>query len=424
MSENSGNTEPGATASPRPSGFPPYSDGRRVSADQPPTHRLRIGITAIILLFGAAFVVRTLWARRAAFGAADAATRKNEVAKGSRVRMVTVGQSSAVRHVDLLGEARPDESVTLYAKVGGYLKTVTVDVGSRVATGDVLATIESPETDRALLGAKADYDNKRVTADRVATLLQRKMVSAQEADLARTEAAVAEQRLEALKEQQGYETLRAPFGGRVTARFADPGALAQSAATAQTSALPVVTVSKIDTLRLFVYLDQSDAASAHAGTPVLVTTDEQRDIHVAARISRVSGELDPKTRKMLAEVDIENRDGSVVAGSFIPVRVDLPATPKPQAPAEALLVRGSQTFVGTVDEQSRVHLKPVTVVNNDGRVVTFGSGVTAGERIALSLESATADGDHVEIAPDTTPSATAAAPANKPAAGVTPGSRK
>ncbi len=385
---------------------------------------MRIGVTAVVLLLGGAIAVRMLWTRRTAYGAAEAATRKNEVARGTRVRMVAVTESPAVRAVDLLGEARPDESVTLYAKVAGYLKTVTVDVGSRVATGDVLATIESPETDRALLAAKADYDNKRVTADRVATLLQRKMVSAQEADQARTEAAVAEQRLEALKEQQGYETLRAPFSGRVTARFADPGALAQSAATSQTSALPVVTVSKIDTLRLFIYLDQSDAASTHAGTPVTVTTDERRDIHVSARISRVSGELDPKTRKMLAEVDIENRDGLVVAGSFIPVRVDLPDTPKPQAPAEALLVRGAQMFVGTVDDQSHVHLRPVTIVNNDGRIVTFGSGVAAGDRVALNLESSTADGDHVEIAPDTTSSAAAAAAASKPAGGTTPGGRK
>jgi membrane fusion protein, multidrug efflux system len=406
----------GATASPRASAFAPYSDER--ATGDPPRHRLRIGVTALILLLGGAIAVRMLWARRAAYGAAEAATRKTDVAKGARVRMVAVTESPAVRHVDLLGEARPDESVTLYAKVAGYLKTVSVDVGTRVAAGDVLATIESPETDRALLGAKADFENKRVTADRVATLLQRKLVSAQEADQARTDAAVAEQRLEALKEQQGYETLRAPFGGRVTARFADPGALAQSAATSQTSALPVVTVSKIDTLRIFIYLDQSDAAGTRAGTPVTVMTDESRDVHVTARISRVSGELDPKTRKMLAEVDIENRDGLVVAGSFVPVRVDLPDTPKAQAPAEALLVRGTQTFVGTVDDQSRVHLKPVTVVSNDGKIVTFGSGVVAGERVALSLESSTADGDHVEIAPDSTKAVGAG---TKPAVGVPPG---
>ena len=418
MSENSGSTEPGAAAESRAAAFTPYSDDRRASRERP-SHRARIAITAIVLLLGGAIAVRTLWSRRAAYGAAEAATRTNDVARGNRVRMVAVTESPAVRHVDLLGEARPDESVTLYAKVGGYLKTVTVDVGSRVAAGDVVATIESPETDRALLGAKADYDNKRVTADRVATLLQRKLVSAQEADQARTDAAVAEQRLESFKEQQIYETLRAPFGGRVTARFADPGALAQSAATSQTSALPVVTVSKIDTLRIFVYLDQADAASAHAGTPVTVTTDERHDVRVAARISRVSGELDPKTRKMLAEVDIENRDGLVVAGSFVPVRVDLPDAPKPQAPAEALLVRGSQTFVGTVDEQSRVHLRPVTVVNNDGRLVTFGSGVVAGDRIALNLESATADGDRVEIAPDSTPPAAAETkPGRDPSPGV------
>src|SRR6185312_11402965 len=135
-------------------------------------------------------------------------------------------------------------------KVAGYIKTVAVDVGDRVKANDVVATIESPETDRALDAAQADYDNKQLTSSRIAQLLQRKLVSPQEADQARTEAAVAKERLEGLHEQQGYETLRAPFAGRVTARFADPGALAQNAASSQTSALPVVTVSQTDALRV------------------------------------------------------------------------------------------------------------------------------------------------------------------------------
>lgn len=418
MSDNSGNAHGGGTETdPRPTVFSPNSD-RAPDASERPGHRTRIAMTVIVLVVAGLVALRVLWARRSAFGAAETAARKTEVAKGNRVRMVAVTQSPSTRHVDLLGEARPEESVTLYAKVAGYLKEVNVDVGSRVASGQVIATVESPETDRALDGAKADYDNKRVLADRVAQLLQRKLVSAQEADQARTEAAVAEQRLEALREQQQYETLRAPFDGQVTARFADPGALAQSAATSQTSALPVVTVSKIDSLRIFVYLDQADAASARAGTPATVTMAERENVRIPTRVARVSGELDPKTRKMLAEVDIANHEGLVVAGSFVQVRVDLPDAPKPQAPVEALLVRGTQTFIGTVDDQSRVHLKPVTVASNDGRFVTFASGVTAGERIALNLESATADGDHVEITTDS-----AAAPGASKATAAARGGR-
>jgi len=328
-------------------------------------------------------------------------SRLSRVAKsGIEVRTAVVAASPAHRHLDLLGEAKPYASVTLYAKVGGYLKTVRVDVGDHVDRGAVLATIESPETDRALSSANADYQNKEVLSGRIAELLQKKLVSPQEADQARTEAAMAGERLEELKEQQAYETLRAPFPGTVTARYADPGALVQSAATSQTSALPVVTVSETERLRVFVYLDQDDASAARPGTPVLITLTNGADVRIPGKIARVSGELDPKTRKMLAEVELDNRSHLVVAGSFVQVQVDLARATQPQAPAEALLIRAGKSFVGTVDAQSRVHLIPVVVSANDGKLISFASGVSDGDRVALNLGSAVADGDRVQVAPD------------------------
>jgi len=296
-----------------------------------------------------------------------------------------------------MGEARPFASVTLYAKVAGYLKTVRVDVGDRVREGDVIATIESPETDRALAGAKADYDNKQVLAGRIAQLLAKKMVSPQEADQSRTDAAIANERLEGLREQQSYEMLRAPFSGRVTARFADPGALVQSAATSQTSALPVVTVSQTDSLRVFVYLDQSDASLVRIGTPATITLAERPDVKISARVARVSGELDLKSRKMLAELDVANTQVGIVPGSFVEVHLEFPAPSQPQTPIDALVVRGGKTFIATVDSASRVHLVPVAVGLNDGRLVTFTSGATVGQRVALNLGSAVADGDHITL---------------------------
>jgi membrane fusion protein, multidrug efflux system len=358
---------------------------------------LPILIGAAVLIVVAAGAVWLLGARRTSALAAEARERTALASHGTVTRTALVAASPAVRSVELLGEARPFASVTLYAKVAGYLKTVAVDVGDRVDAGSTVATIESPETDRALLSAKADFENKQLDASRIAQLLTKKMVSPQEADRARTEAAMASERLEGLREQQGYETLRAPFAGRITARFADPGALVQSAATSQTSALPVVTVSKTDSLRIFIYLDQADAASARRGTPATVALTERPGVKLAATISRVAGELDPKTRKMLAELDLNNRDGAIVPGSFVQVRIDFPSASRPQAPVEALLVRGGKTFVGALDSDARVHLVPVVVAANDGRALTFASGVAVGQRLALSLGSAVADGDRVQV---------------------------
>lgn len=358
---------------------------------------LPVAIGATVLVVITAAIVWSLATHRTSALAAEGKARSAATGAGAVVKTASVTTSPAVRTVDLLGEARPFATVTLYAKVAGYLKTVSVDVGDHVAAGAVLATIESPETDRSLASARADFENKQLTASRVAQLLAKKLVSPQEADQARTEAAMANERLESLREQQAYETLRAPFAGKVTARFADPGALVQSAASSQTSALPVVTVSQVDRLRVFAYLDQSDASIVRTGTHATIALPERPDNRIPVTVSRVSGELDPKTRKMLAELDVDNASGSIVPGSFVQVRIDFPSAPLPQAPVEALLVRGGKTFVATVDDQSRVHLKPVTVAMNDGRAVTFSSGVASGERVALNLGSAVADGERVQV---------------------------
>jgi RND family efflux transporter MFP subunit len=374
----------------------PDPSDRHHEGAEPPNRFAALATGAVVLVAITAGAVWLLAARKQSALAAEGKERTTANAAGVVVRTTRVIQSPAVRSVELLGEAKPFATVTLYAKVAGYLKTMTVDVGDRVASGATIATIESPETDRALASAKADFDNKQLTSSRVSQLLAKKLVSPQETDQAKTEATMANERLEGLREQQGYETLRAPFAGRITARFADPGALVQSAASSQTSALPVVTVSQVDRLRVFAYLDQADASIAHTGTRATIALPDRPNDHMPAEISRVSGELDPKTRKMLTELDIENANNAIVPGSFVQVRIDFPQATLPQAPVEALLVRGGKTYVAVIDAQSRVHLTPVVVARNDGTAITFASGVAAGDNVALNLGSAITDGEKIQ----------------------------
>ncbi|HXC25493.1 MAG TPA: efflux RND transporter periplasmic adaptor subunit [Gemmatimonadaceae bacterium] len=379
------------------------------SAGQEATSRRGLYLGAVILLLVAVVAVVALAVRRRTSADQDTSVRVHEVGRGPLVRVTTVKEAPAAEHLDLLGEADPYASVTLYAKVSGYLSSVRVDKGDHVEAGAVLATIESPETDRAYSAVKADYDNKALTASRVDKLLASKLVSPEEAGDARTQATIAHERLAGLSEEQAYEVLRAPFSGTVTARYADPGALMQNAATSQTNALPVVTVSQTNRLRVYVYLDQGDAAHVRRGTHATITLQERPDVHLAATVTRLSGVLDPKTRKMLAELDIDNRDGTIIPGSFVQVLLDLPVPARPQAPAEALIVRegkngaAGHSSVAIVGDDNRVHFQDVTVVGNDGRTVIFGSGVIPGDRVALNLGNAVAAG--TLIRPDTSSSA-------------------
>ena len=140
----------------------------------------------------------------------------------------------ASRDIRLLGDARPYSTATLFAKVSGYLKTVTVDKGDLVQAGQVLAEIEFRRDRRQYASAAlADLENKQ-QARRSATrdLLTRGNVSLQAAEQARdTAMRMAEEAVRNLATMRSYEIIRAPFDGTVTARFADPGALLQSATT-------------------------------------------------------------------------------------------------------------------------------------------------------------------------------------------------
>ena len=161
------------------------------------------------------------------------------------VRAVTAIPSAPSHHLVLLAEARPFASVTLYAKVSGYLKWIGVDKGDHVKADQVIAIVESPETDAAWSAATADHAQKALTASRLKQLLDKKFASQEETDLAAADEAVAREKLESLTQQREFEKLKVPFKGTVTARFADPGALVQNAASSQTSALPVVTVPRV-----------------------------------------------------------------------------------------------------------------------------------------------------------------------------------
>jgi membrane fusion protein, multidrug efflux system len=355
-----------------------------------------LGITSLAVVSAG---VLFLAVSRRANALSEAESRTQALAQGPLVSVVTVGQGGAARSVDVQGEARPYASVTLYAKVSGYLREIRVDKGDRVTAGQVLAVIESPELDRQYDGAVADAANKRANAKRAETLVEQSILSAQDADLARTAAEVADAAVASLASQKAYETLRAPFDGTVTARFADPGALVQNAASSQTSALPVVTVARTNRLRVAAYLNQADAPYVGPGDLAVVTVPGQTGLALHGTVSRVSHELDPRTRTMLAEVDIDNEKGRVVPGSFVGVSLKIASPKGVSIPVQALVLRGRQPFVAVVSDDDHVVYRSVEIADDDGLNAQIVRGISGGERVALNLGDTLADGAKVQVAP-------------------------
>ena len=341
-------------------------------------------------------IVGALLARKASLVRADARAREADLAAGPHVRVVRVTPPDGVRTLTLLGEARPYASVTLYAKVSGYLQQVLVDKGDVVAATQVLAVIESPELDQQYEAALADARYKRVNAQRFRALAGKNASSTQEAERYETDAAVAEANVKALETLKSYETIRAPFAGRVTARFADPGALVQNATTAQTGALPVLTVAQTGRLRVYAYVDQQSAPLVTVGAPAEITVPDQPGVRVVARVSRVSGQLDSRTRTLLAEVDVANHAEDILPGSFVTVALEVKGHGYAEVPAGALVVRGDTTLVAVVDSTNRVSFRRVVVAHDDGVGAAIASGLAPGERVVLNPGDAVSEGARVQ----------------------------
>ncbi|HZS62381.1 MAG TPA: efflux RND transporter periplasmic adaptor subunit [Gemmatimonadaceae bacterium] len=352
------------------------------------------GVALVVVTLG---IVVLLTAEHRTSLSKESGQRVAAVDAGPRVQLVSVEAGGGNRNLVLTGESRPFLAVTLYSKVSGYLTDVRVDKGDRVHKGQVLAVVESPETDAAFASAEADAKNKRIIADRDAQLINRKLIAPEEAETAESDAAQAEAHAKALETLKGYEVLKAPFDGVITARYADPGALMQNAQTSQTSALPVVAVGQIDSLRVFVYVDQANAGDVRRGSPVILDDPSRPGQPIHTRVSRYTGELDPETRTLLAEIDVPNPKHDLVAGSIVQATLEVHSAPYERVPAEAVFARGLENFVATVTADNRVAFRQVHVVDNDGQTVRLAPGdLHPGDRVALNLGDAVPDGQRVQ----------------------------
>ena len=339
----------------------------------------------------------------------EAQLRAAEIEAGPKIRVAKVKQSPGNHVLNLIGETRPYAEATLYAKVGGYLKAVKVDKGDKVTEGQILAIIESSETDQAYEAALSDSKNKHNIAVRMTSLRKKDLVSQQEVEQAQADAEGAAARLRAQETFKGYETLRAPFAGTVTARFADPGALVQNATGSQTSALPVVTVSTINRLRVDVFVDQHEAPYVEKNEAIVITQTDQPDLKVTGKVSRISEELDPHTKMLLTEIDLPNENKELVAGSFVQVALAVKSPPYVQAPVESLLMKDYKSFVVVVTPENKINVRPVEVAYNDGKLLWIIRGVKVGETVALNVGETVPEGGKVRPldeppAPSPTPS--------------------
>jgi membrane fusion protein (multidrug efflux system) len=374
-------------------------------------------IIAFVIVAIAGGAVWYYWSSKQAHLAQDAKTRTAELDAGPTVVIATSAKGPTVRKITLVGEAAPYKSTTLYSKVGGYLTNIAVDTGDHVRSGQVIAEVETPELDAEYRSAVASLENKQRLLKRSQELTAKGFFSQQALDNAETDVTVELGRVHELRTRQGYRTLRAPFSGVVTARFVDAGALVTNAANNQTSSQPVVTISDTSRLRVTAYVEQVDAPYVTAGTEVEIVDAANPERRNKGKVSRTGGELDSRTRTLVAEVDFDNSKGTFLAGSYVNMTLLIPATSYVEVPAPALVVRDKKNYVAVVGSDNHIKLTPIEIAGTDGRSIRILSGLAEGTRVALSLANTIPDG--AKVNPATPPGAPAPVPA-APAAPVNP----
>jgi RND family efflux transporter MFP subunit len=348
--------------------------------------------TSVALVVAAAAATTVLFVREHRANARQVERIQRELERGPVVRVARVKLAPPERVVSLPAEVRADRRAVLYAKVSGYVKKLLVDRGDRVKEGQQLAVLESPDLDQQVAAAEAELTLRRQQLQRALRLVGRSL-SQNDREQAEESVKVAEAAVVRARVMKGYEVIRAPFDGTITARYADPGALLPAATGSTSSAQPLVEIAQLDKLRIALQLGQEDASRVRVGDPVSLRV-EQGAPPLTARISRLSQSLDPRTRTMLCEIDLTDPPAGLYPGAFVQTSITLRGSPRPLVPTDALISQSGKLFVATVQD-AHVKLQPVKLGTDDGTNVEVLDGLHGGEYIALNLGTDVPDGSPV-----------------------------
>ena len=374
---------------------------------RPPVSRRKLGIFGIVALIGAALIVATgIRARE------DSSAKLREWTDNQAVPTVAVAPPNAKAlnpTIDLPGRLEAHSRAPIFARVSGYLKGWSADIGTRVKAGDVIAEIEAPDLDQQLLQARADLASQQSSARlSEATLTRRKslvasnFVSAQEidertADLANKKAAATSgqanvERLEALA---GYKKITVPFDGVVTSRETDVGALINAGGGTGPAMFVVSDISK---LRVYVNVPQNYVPAIRIGAKAVLTMPEYPNRTFAATVEASSQSVDVSSGTTRMQLALDNANGELMPGGYANVRLPLQRDAVPlHIPASALIFNKDGLRVATVGPDDKVLFKTVTIARDLGREIELASGLAADDRVITAPPDGIADGDQVRV---------------------------
>jgi RND family efflux transporter MFP subunit len=416
---------------PNPTGL---NDSAKAKPVEPGTGTRIVRIAAVIVIalgIGFFFVHRAKNDAEARL----ADSTSSETMEAPAVNIFTVIPSPGATSLKLPGETAAWNETAIYARVNGYVAKWFADIGDNVSAGQTLALIDTPELDAELLAAKAKLNAsiaqvavKQARADFAVTTDQRwrespkGVVSDQEREskkagsaeaLAELNSAHAQvmlqqadvDRLTALTQ---FKEVKAPFDGTIVQRQIDIGNLVTAGSTANTTSL--YRLSEDSPMRIYVFAPQSAAPLLKPGTTAVITSTDQPGLRLNGKVARTARAINPASRTIRIEIDVPNTDRSLVPGMYVQTDFELTGGAPIQIPAAALLYRSGGPQVAVVDPTGVVSFRDVAIASDDGNVVSIGSGLAIGDKVALNLSSQIAAGAKVRPNADDTKSASVQKP--------------
>ena len=360
-----------------------------------------IGAIAVVVIATAGLVLaRDFWIGR------QSSELARENAMGMHVLVRRVMHAPTVRHVKLPASLRGFDETDIFAKVAGYMKKIKVDKGDRVRAGEVIAIVDSPETDQQVANARANYNLAAVTDHRYRQLLDNGVISRQDFDNEHANMLQARATLQQNLAVQKYEIVTAPFDGIVSWRYIDAGHLVPQSTAGVSATSAIVQVARMKPLRLFAYMPQNTALFLRNGDHSTFRVNEYPQRTFDGIVARHPQALAADSRTMIVEVDLANEDLALYPGmyGFVTFTVSTP-TGAPMVPDDALIFRNNKIYVPIV-RANRVHLVEVQLGFDNGVSVQISSGdVTHEDLVALNVGQAARDGQRVQPVQESSASA-------------------
>jgi RND family efflux transporter MFP subunit len=375
------------------------------------SHRAGIGLATYVILAAVAVIVVMVIAvgfisRNKAEADLQQATAAATI---STVNVVYPKTGAPTDDIVLPGNTQAFTDAPIFARTNGYVKSWHADLGTRVKKGQVLAEIETPEVDQQLHQARADLQTAQanlrqaeITADRWQALVKTNAVSKQETDQAVNTLHAMKATVDSnasnvrrLEELQGFQKMYAPFDGVITARNTDIGALINAGAS--TPGQELFHLAAIHILRVFVAVPQRYSHAVRPGATASLTLDEFPGKTFSGMIARNSNAIDPASRTLLVEVDVDNRNGTLLPGAYVRVHLTLPqAVNAVTVPANTLLFRSEGLRVGVV-RNGRAELVPVTLGRDYGSSVEVMSGLQPTDPVIVNPSDSLISGTNVQV---------------------------